>query len=349
MHKLHNDIINKPETGYKASLKSRVIVAIILLAILLPSIFLGSWVFFIVMSIFIVIAVLEMVKAPGKKYGWWVYVASYLIVFGYVYWFVVKSNAAEYLLNPEAFTFSLEEYFGHLDISLIGIIVSLGVYLLIGILDKNFSFGDAGYFFLMTFLLGAGFQAFFFLRYYPFFMAVGPYQNTAWVFDLAGKNLVSNASFQYAFSATFFIWALGGCMLNDTFAYFGGIYFGHHKLNVRVSPKKSWEGFFFGLIGTFACLMTIGLVLAYTGYPILPTLTLDHWYWILVLSLAVPLLGSFGDLCLSLIKRYVGLKDFGHVLKGHGGILDRVDSHLFVALGVTILSIFITNGWNFFI
>jgi phosphatidate cytidylyltransferase len=86
--------------------------------------------------------------------------------------------------------------------------------------------------------------------------------------------------------------------------------------------------------------------MAATGYPLLPTLTLDKWYWILLLSMAIPLLGDLGDLSLSLIKRHWKIKDFGSILPGHGGILDRVDSDMFVCVGLAIIVIFITNGWN---
>ena len=130
--------INKPGEGYKASLRSRVIVAILLIVILAPAIFVGSWYFFGIMAIFLAVAIFEICKAPGKKYGWWVWAFTYLVTFLYVYWFVLKANIGAYLEDPEHYVFSLEEYFGGLSISIIGIAVTLGGYFTIALFDKNF-------------------------------------------------------------------------------------------------------------------------------------------------------------------------------------------------------------------
>ncbi len=339
--------INKPGENYKASLKSRVIVAFFLIAILAPTIFLGSWVFFAVMAIFLGIAVFEICKAPGKKYGWWVWAITYLSTFLYVYWFVFKLNFAAWLENPNNYTFSLEEYFGGFSISIIGIAVSLGLYFLVALFDKNFDFGDVAYFFLMTFLVGLGFQSFFFLRYYPFYLAESM-PSYLWYEGLGGKDLTSLPNFQYLLSSSLFFLMASGTILNDTFAYFGGIYFGKRKLT-HISPKKTWEGFFFGVFGSFICNLILMFTMAASGYPILPTLDLEHWYSILIIAIGIPLIAVLGDLSLSLIKRYFQLKDFGTILKGHGGVLDRCDSVMFVSIGLSILLIFIGHDWNFFI
>lgn len=339
--------INKPGEGYKASLRSRVIVAILLIVILAPAIFVGSWYFFGIMAIFLAVAIFEICKAPGKKYGWWVWAFTYLVTFLYVYWFVLKANIGAYLEDPEHYVFSLEEYFGGLSISIIGIAVTLGGYFTIALFDKNFDFGDVAYFFLMTFMVGIGFQSLFFLRYYPFYLA-GKNPTYLWYEGLGGRALTDNTNFRFLLSSALFFLMASGTIFNDTFAYFGGIYFGKRKLT-HISPKKTWEGFFFGVIGSFLLNMVLLFTMAATGYPILPTLDLDHWYWILLVSIAIPFIGVLGDLSLSLIKRYFKIKDFGTVLRGHGGILDRADSVMFVSIGLSILLIFIGNGWNFFI
>ena len=94
-----------------------------------------------------------------------------------------------------------------------------------------------------------------------------------------------------------------------------------------ISPKKTWEGFlvgtFFGtLIGSFFYFFVIG------GLPI---------GWIIVFILALSLLSEVGDLVFSSIKRYYGVKDYSNLIPGHGGILDRFDSVIFVALGTILL------------
>jgi phosphatidate cytidylyltransferase len=108
-----------------------------------------------------------------------------------------------------------------------------------------------------------------------------------------------------------FIWA------NDTGAYLIGILIGKHKLFERISPKKSWEGFFGGLLFTLAA----SLVFACFDKEI-------PWYHWTGLSLGVVIFGTWGDLIESLIKRTLEVKDSGQALPGHGGFLDRFDSLL---------------------
>jgi CDP-diglyceride synthetase len=356
MNKQHEPIVNEISESTKASLKSRVIVAIILILLLAPAFVLGNWVFFFTVAVFLVLAVLEFIKAPNKKYGWWVYAAAFLVTMSFVYWSVLKANFGA-LKATGSWNFSLENYYSGLDISVIGIAVSVGIFLLIAILDKNFTFGDASYFITFTLMLGLCFQSFFFLRYYPFnlFAFNSNYSSLAEWGGVVGKDLVNPlnywqggyANFKFCGSAALCLFVIITTTANDTFAYFGGMLFGKHHLNERISPHKTWEGFFFGWIGATAIGLVLGLVLAATGYPMLPTLTMDKWYWIVLLSVLIPLFGDFGDLSLSLIKRHYGLKDFGSVLPGHGGILDRIDSHMFACLGVAIILVFVTNAWNF--
>ena len=111
----------------------------------------------------------------------------------------------------------------------------------------------------------------------------------------------------------FIIWA------NDVFAYLVGMTFGRHRLCERLSPKKSWEGFFGGLAGAVAT----GLAAAYA-------LDTNYWVWG-GLALVASLSGVAGDLVESMFKREAGVKDSGQVIPGHGGVLDRFDSVLFVA------------------
>ncbi len=108
--------------------------------------------------------------------------------------------------------------------------------------------------------------------------------------------------------------------VSDTGAFLFGISFGKHRLFERISPKKSWEG----AIGGF--ITTVGA--AFLVHYMFPELALKHW---VVISLIITLFGIFGDLVESLFKRSVNIKDSGHILPGHGGILDRFDS-TFLAL-----------------
>lgn len=107
---------------------------------------------------------------------------------------------------------------------------------------------------------------------------------------------------------------------NDTFAYFVGISVGRHKLWPRLSPKKSWEGTIGGWL--FATLVGFFFV-QYTPLHASPTVGA-------LIGLGAGVLALFGDLSISMIKRQVGAKDSGVMMPGHGGILDRLDSLLFV-------------------
>jgi phosphatidate cytidylyltransferase len=107
--------------------------------------------------------------------------------------------------------------------------------------------------------------------------------------------------------------------INDTGAYIAGSTMGRHKLFPRISPKKSWEG----LIG--GTLMTI--IPAFWMNRVMGILSITDW---IILAVIVSVFGVYGDLTESLIKRNAGRKDSGTLIPGHGGVLDRIDSILFV-------------------
>ncbi len=126
----------------------------------------------------------------------------------------------------------------------------------------------------------------------------------------------------------FLIWfCLAGAVFSDTFALFAGVKFGKHKLSPRISPKKTVEGLIGGVIGS-AVINIIALFICnavcYKPFPI-PV------GFMVIVALAVPLVGTLGDLTASAIKRSYGIKDFGNLIPGHGGIMDRMDSISFVA------------------
>ncbi len=112
---------------------------------------------------------------------------------------------------------------------------------------------------------------------------------------------------------------------SDTGAYFIGVAFGKHKMCPTISPQKSWEGFFGGIVVAVIGMMVYALVLERTM----------EWDVNYILALVYGLVGAlgsvFGDLMMSVIKRQVGIKDYGRLIPGHGGILDRFDSVLITA------------------
>lgn len=118
-----------------------------------------------------------------------------------------------------------------------------------------------------------------------------------------------------------FIYLILITILTDTFAYIMGTKFGKHKLVPSISPKKSIEGLIFGTV--------IGTVVASAFYLIFIS---SNNYYIILFTLLLSLVGQIGDLIFSAIKRNYDIKDFSNIMPGHGGILDRLDSIIFVSL-----------------
>ncbi len=117
---------------------------------------------------------------------------------------------------------------------------------------------------------------------------------------------------------------------NDAVAYLVGSRIGSHKLAPRISPNKSWEGFWAGLVGSVAVWVVLALAgVANIGVPLAA-----------VIGLVVGIVGVVGDLFESRIKRGVGVKDSGNLIPGHGGLLDRSDSLLFGSIAAYILLLF---------
>ncbi|MDR3227403.1 MAG: phosphatidate cytidylyltransferase [Prevotellaceae bacterium] len=110
------------------------------------------------------------------------------------------------------------------------------------------------------------------------------------------------------------IWA------NDVGAYCFGMLFGQHgkhKLFPRISPKKSWEGFIGGIITAIAASILVSKFMLHEN--------MHHW---IIIAIITAVLGTFGDLVESMLKRSAGVKDSGKIIPGHGGILDRFDAVL---------------------
>lgn len=121
-------------------------------------------------------------------------------------------------------------------------------------------------------------------------------------------------------------------MVTDVFAFFSGKYFGKHKLNERVSPKKTIEG----SIGGWIC----GGAISFVYISVLNFCDLNPVIFILG-SIILPVVSMVGDLTFSLIKRNYGIKDYSNLIPGHGGLLDRLDSTLFTLLIYGALTIFL--------
>ncbi len=118
-------------------------------------------------------------------------------------------------------------------------------------------------------------------------------------------------------------------LLTDSGAYLVGRKIGKHKLNERVSPKKTIEGSIGGVIFGFVFSFVYAYFNSFMGLSI---------GFVIMCSILLPIISEFGDLAFSLIKRHYGIKDFGNIMPGHGGVLDRIDSVVFCVLLFAVLN-----------
>lgn len=147
------------------------------------------------------------------------------------------------------------------------------------------------------------------------------------LFSLIGITLFLSLAFKIIIvirniNIIYFIYLFIITISTDTFAQFSGMLFGKHKVN-EISPKKTYEGFLGGSI--------LGTIIASIFYIIF----IGYNKNIFIITLFLTVIGQIGDLFFSAIKRHYNIKDYSNLIPGHGGILDRLDSIIFVVLAFT--------------
>ncbi len=146
----------------------------------------------------------------------------------------------------------------------------------------------------------------------------GIYAPLGMLMFLMTRNLGSSETgFVLTLSLLLMVWG------NDVFAYFGGKYTGTHLMAPDISPKKTWEGYVFGIIGAVAGLL-ITIYLVPIAFPVAVLYALP-------VAFLLSIFGPLGDLAISKMKRAAGLKDTANILPGHGGFLDRFDALILAA------------------
>ncbi|MDE5557996.1 MAG: phosphatidate cytidylyltransferase [Ruminococcus sp.] len=120
------------------------------------------------------------------------------------------------------------------------------------------------------------------------------------------------------------IMALCGAWIADTGAYFTGVALGKHKLCPEISPKKTIEGFIGGILTT-SIVYAVAFCVRSGGFNVVRTALIGF-----VMGAVCAVIGTVGDLSASMVKRQIGFKDYGNIMPGHGGLMDRFDSVLFV-------------------
>lgn len=229
--------------------------------------------------------------------GIWMYllisVASVLATYEYLLALLQKKNTLLYGLTAVLSAGLIASFLMDpaLFPALLGILI-IALYF-INVNDEQFNIEKISYIFMFFVLLSLGLKAFLVIRQPGFEPVI------------------------YILLLTYFA---------DSFALIGGKQFGKHKLNERISPKKTIEGAICGYI----CGALAGIVYAlfFTNMDKVPAI---------IGALIIPMVSQLGDLALSSVKRHFQIKDFSNIFPGHGGMLDRIDSLLFALLTYSII------------
>ena len=338
-HTRHQTItINKISDATKKSFKTRVISGLIALALIIPALIVGDWAYFALIVAALFIAVIELIKCAKTKYSRWAYVATFVLCLLIIIWPLLGS-----LLVDGAASWDMGHvYSGYerLYVSVIVLVISIFALFYVIMWDENFTVRDACFIFAVGFLIALGFQSLLYLRFFP----------TSHIFQYDETNYGGFYNLNNTFGSMWLIiYLLIAVFGTDIGAYMFGVLFGKSKINPRISPNKTWAGFWGGLLFSSIFSMTFAFIMAACDNPIMPfrmingelrsIFDLSHWYNIVILSILIPPFATLGDFVFSAIKRYYNIKDFSHIIPGHGGMLDRLDSIIFAAL---LMAIFVS-------
>lgn len=310
-------------------MKKRIITAIVLILLLLPITVLNypNWVFGIfqmVMLLFVIMGALELIHMYEKEKPIKIVVQVVIIVLSLLTYMNVGGMIAP--LNPQVLPGLFLITLNLNPVIILSFVTVILLSLLVFIDD--FSGSDLGKAFTIINYIGLGAASITILRY---------------------------------LGVRFIVYVALISMMTDIFAYFFGIAFGKHKMAPRISPKKSWEGAIagtlFGTIIASSFAIFYGVIFSpegFLGYIFNPdgyqtifdnftSIGNEPLFTQALIIIPITLLGSIsaqiGDLVASKLKRNYKIKDFGNIFPGHGGILDRFDSIIFI--GIMFLGIFI--------
>lgn len=318
-----NDLSEKS----KKSMLTRIISAIVGLAVIIPAIFLGGWIYFGFITVALGFACYEILGCTSKRT-----IVTVLVYFLFcaliIYWPLFKYLIVNGTADPK-----IESYYNMIYLPILVIIVGSFLVFFLTVIYKDFTIQDACFLIAMAIIVGLGFQCLLYLRYYP--LKLFNIDTTVGTWRFNPDNTIR--------PSLLLIFVIFSTFMTDIGAYFVGIFFGKNKINERISPNKTWEGFVGGIVISFLFSSALGLILSAVGWPIYDASNVSfllnrEWYLILILSALIPLFATLGDFVFSSIKRYWGIKDYGKLIPGHGGVLDRLDSIIFA---VIVASIFV--------
>lgn len=309
--------MNQVQPEFQKRFSNRVIVALVLAAIAIPSIIIGSWLIIVFALVGLLFATQEILSVKtDSTYPLPIRIFVYLMMVLMIYYVFIYNNLSSVRFDFSQWSF--ETGLNKLELPTLVLTILALTLFFSSITDVRFKVPDATYLITMSLLLSLSFQSFLFLRFFPDF-----------IFGDLPRSMFENS--------LLLLYAGVGTFSTDIGAYLVGTFFGKHKMNVRVSKNKTWEGFFGGFVISFMISFAFAWIADSLGSPLLPFLTMHEWYWLVLLSLSMPLIATLGDFTFSLIKREFGIKNFSNMLGEHGGILDRVDSFSMVVLVVTLI------------
>lgn len=322
---------NKLSSTQKTSIKVRTITGLVLAAIAIPCIIFGNW-FFLALTLFIAIScayeTVHITDLRGKI-KIFTYAIVIILLLATCYYIIVR-NALNTVHAGGQITFETicTTQFRELGISEMLLMLTAAVLFVTSFIFESFNIKYVFYLLSMIVILSLGIQSLLYLRFSTFSS-----------FKSAGID-TTTSFFKYGRSCFLLVFVVIGVIFNDIGAYFTGILFGQHKMAPRISPNKTWEGAIGGVIFSFVFSFSFAIGMAAGNLPLIPQFDLNHWYWLLIVCLLIPLFSDIGDFLFSSIKRHFNVKDYSAILPGHGGILDRFDSMLFASGLVSALIVF---------
>lgn len=320
---------NQISNETKVSMKTRIISAAIGIAIVIPCVLFGN-IFTIALVAFIMcIAMYELIRCAKQMYRFYLYIIMLIISSLLTFWPFLRNLFEYFQSDSTSYSWRLYTNFDHIYVSIVVLAVTAFVLFFMVVLHSSFTVRDACFIFTMIVLISLGLQSLLYLRFAPMCVYYDKLGN-----PYSDKFINFFDTFQ---SATLLLFVALSTSLADAGAYFVGIFFGRNKMNERISPKKTWEGFVGGLLISSIICSAIGVILAACGCPMMEKVfDLNHWFNIVALSLIIPVVSTLGDFVFSSIKRFYDIKDYGKLIPGHGGILDRIDSLIFAAITTAI-------------
>lgn len=319
--------VNNLSKDTKKTMLSRVLVSLMILLTVLPLVIVGDYGIFCIVLFIVGVSGHEILHVVKNKYELdkSIYVVTYFSLFlPFILTPILNNLYGNFPL------YDLVHGFTSFNFLFVSIVIIIIFNLTLSIFNQKFNLDLAFYLICLELLIVLGCLSVLYLRYLPLLNILD--SNDISIYD-SSISLID----RFFTSIILLLYIAAGAIFNDIFAYFTGVLFGKHKMCPKISPKKTREGFIGGIV--CSCLLTFGIAMLLTYYncPLFNKISLDKRYLILIISLVIPFVGTLGDLFFSSVKRHFEIKDFGVLLRSHGGVLDRMDSILFVCIVGTFI------------